>query len=74
MSAQMKAACFSEYDKLEQVVLCEPKYMTIVDTINETQKHYKKEGINIDVAMKQHRHFVSALKDQGSKSFAAPFE
>ncbi|MBN8200959.1 MULTISPECIES: dimethylarginine dimethylaminohydrolase family protein [Bacillaceae] len=65
MSGQQKAACFSEYDKLEQVVLCEPKYMTIVDTINETQKHYEKEGINIDTAMKQHRHFVSALKEQG---------
>ncbi|MBT2690309.1 dimethylarginine dimethylaminohydrolase family protein [Bacillus sp. ISL-47] len=65
MSLQNKAECFSEYDKLEQVVLCEPQYMTILDTINETQKHYKKEGIDIERAMKQHRHFVSALKEQG---------
>lgn len=65
MPEQNKAECFSEYDKLEQVILCEPKYMTIQDTINETQKHYKKEGINVDRAMKQHRHFVGALKDQG---------
>lgn len=65
MSGQNKAECFSEYDKLEQVVLCEPQYMTILDTINETQKHFKKEGINIDRAMKQHRHFVSALKENG---------
>lgn len=65
MSGQNKAECFSEYDKLEQVVLCEPQYMTILDTINETQKHFKKEGINIDRAMKQHGHFVSALKENG---------
>ncbi|WP_394141590.1 dimethylarginine dimethylaminohydrolase family protein [Cytobacillus oceanisediminis] len=65
MSGQNKAECFSEYDKLEQVVLCEPQYMSILDTINETQKHFKKEGINIDRAMKQHRHFVSALKENG---------
>lgn len=45
MSGQIKAACFSEYDKLEQVVVCEPKYMTIVDTINETQKHYEKKEL-----------------------------
>jgi N-dimethylarginine dimethylaminohydrolase len=65
MSGQNNAECFSEYDKLEQVVLCEPQYMTILDTINETQKHFKKEGINIDRAMKQHRYFVSALKENG---------
>lgn len=65
MSEQNIAACFSEYDTLEQVILCEPQYMTIVDTINETQKHYKKEGINIDLAMKQHGRFVSALRNQG---------
>ncbi|GLB58623.1 dimethylarginine dimethylaminohydrolase family protein [Cytobacillus sp. NCCP-133] len=72
MSERNIAACFSEYDKLEQVVLCEPQYMTIVDTINETQKHYKKEGIHIDLAMKQHRHFISALKDQGVEVVLLP--
>ncbi|WP_100407361.1 dimethylarginine dimethylaminohydrolase family protein [Bacillus solitudinis] len=57
-----KTYCNTEYDKLEQVVLCQPKYMTIKDLINETQKHFKNEGIHIELAMKQHNEFVKTLQ------------
>ncbi|MBU9722836.1 MULTISPECIES: dimethylarginine dimethylaminohydrolase family protein [Bacillaceae] len=57
--------CGSEYDKLERVILCEPKYMTIRDVINDTQKKFKDEGIHIEKAMEQHKNFVKALKKEG---------
>lgn len=58
-----KSYCMNEYDKLKRVVLCEPKYMMIRDVINDTQKHFKDEGIHIQKAMEQHSNFVQALKN-----------
>ncbi|MBP3950406.1 dimethylarginine dimethylaminohydrolase family protein [Bacillus suaedae] len=55
----------TEYATLEQVVLCEPKFMTIRDVINETQKKFKDEGIHIELAMRQHKEFVKQLKKHG---------
>ncbi|WP_409304529.1 dimethylarginine dimethylaminohydrolase family protein [Peribacillus sp. SCS-155] len=57
--------CYSEYDTLKKVVLCEPQYMTIREVINETQKHFKNENIHIEIAMEQHRNFVNVLKQHG---------
>ncbi|PLT33935.1 hypothetical protein CUU64_11700 [Bacillus sp. V5-8f] len=57
------AYCYSEYDQLKRVVLCQPQYMTIREVINETQEHFKDEGIHIETAMKQHENFVSVLKE-----------
>ncbi|MBU9713638.1 dimethylarginine dimethylaminohydrolase family protein [Evansella tamaricis] len=59
-----KSYCASEYDKLERVILCEPKYMTIREQINETQKHFKNEGLHIEKAMEQHKNFVNTLQSQ----------
>lgn len=55
----------SEYDVLQQVILCPPEYMTIRDVINETQKKFKDVGIHIKVAMEQHENFVETLRDHG---------
>ncbi|UOE92049.1 dimethylarginine dimethylaminohydrolase family protein [Alkalihalobacillus sp. LMS39] len=59
-----KTYCHSEYDVLKQVILCEPKYMTIREQINDTQKHFFKEGIDLELAAKQHKDFVKALKKE----------
>ena len=48
----------SEYDVLKRVILCQPQYMTIREVINETQDHFKHEGIDIDRALEQHAEFV----------------
>ncbi|MDF0727410.1 dimethylarginine dimethylaminohydrolase family protein [Cytobacillus sp. S13-E01] len=60
-----KSFCASEYGVLERVILCEPKHMTIRDVINETQKHFKNEGIHIKKAMEQHKQFVETLQEHG---------
>ncbi|TLS36807.1 dimethylarginine dimethylaminohydrolase family protein [Pseudalkalibacillus caeni] len=67
------AYCNSEYDSLQKVVLCEPHYMTIRDVINETQKQYKNEGINIDKAVEQHGRFVKELRSQGVEVVLLPY-
>lgn len=54
--------CNTEYEPLRDVFLCEPKHMTIVDVINETQKHFKDENINVEKAMAQHKQFVDTLR------------
>ncbi len=58
----MKTYCQSEYHQLQQVVLCEPKYMTIREVINDTQEKFKNEGIHVEIAMKQHHEFVRSLQ------------
>ncbi|USK68558.1 dimethylarginine dimethylaminohydrolase family protein [Peribacillus asahii] len=68
----MRANCFSEYDPLKQVILCEPQYMRIKDVINETQKHFEDEGIHIKTAMTQHANFVSALRKLGIEVILLP--
>ncbi|MBM7691228.1 N-dimethylarginine dimethylaminohydrolase [Peribacillus deserti] len=68
----MKAVCFSEYDLLKKVILCEPQYMRIKDVINETQKHFENEGIHIKTAMIQHQDFVAALKKLGIEVIILP--
>ncbi|MDI7742430.1 dimethylarginine dimethylaminohydrolase family protein [Lysinibacillus fusiformis] len=55
--------CKSEYDTLKRVILCQPQYMTIRQVINETQEHFKNEGIHIERALKQHDEFVNTLKN-----------
>ncbi|WP_174731891.1 dimethylarginine dimethylaminohydrolase family protein [Mesobacillus harenae] len=67
-----QASCFTEYDHLKSVILCEPEHMTIKDVINETQKKFKNEGIHIEKAMEQHGKFVEALKEQGIEVILLP--
>lgn len=57
-----KVYCMSEYDTLKRVLLCQPQYMTIRQVINETQEHFKNEGIHIERALEQHAEFVKTLK------------
>ncbi|MGO4886353.1 dimethylarginine dimethylaminohydrolase family protein [Anaerobacillus sp. MEB173] len=67
-----KTFCSSEYDKLKRVILCEPQYMTIKDMINETQKHFKDEGIHIKLAMEQHKQLVSTLRSHDVEVILLP--
>lgn len=57
--------CQSEYDPLRRVLLCPPRYMEIKDVINDVQKRYKDENIDVEKALHQHNEFVQALIDQG---------
>lgn len=59
------AWCRSEYDSLRFVLLCPPNYMEIKEVINDVQKRYQEENINVPVAMEQHRKFVEVLNEQG---------
>ena len=72
LKKKIKPFCSSEYDKLKLVVLCQPQFMTIKDTINETQKHFKDAGIHIELAMKQHYQLVSTLKSHGIEVILLP--
>jgi N-dimethylarginine dimethylaminohydrolase len=72
-TANTKTFCMSEYDVLKRVILCQPQYMTIRDVINETQKHFKNEGIHIERALEQHGEFVKTLKDHGVEVILLPY-
>nr|WP_139378379.1 dimethylarginine dimethylaminohydrolase family protein [Mesobacillus jeotgali] len=63
----------NEYDVLKKVILCQPQYMTIRDVINETQKHFKDEGIHIELALEQHSEFVNTLKNFGVEVILLPY-
>lgn len=68
-----KTFCMSEYDVLKRVIVCQPQYMTIREVINETQKHFKNEGIHIERALKQHGEFVRTLKDNDIDVIFLPY-
>ncbi len=61
----VSTGCKSEYDTLQKVVVCEPKYMEIQDVINEVQEKYKDENIDQSVALKQHEAFTEKLEAHG---------
>ncbi|MEH7885222.1 dimethylarginine dimethylaminohydrolase family protein [Bacillus sp. JJ1609] len=63
----------NEYDVLKKVILCQPQYMTIREVINETQKHFKDEGIHIERALEQHNNFVSTLRKIGVEVILLPY-
>ncbi|MCY8838186.1 dimethylarginine dimethylaminohydrolase family protein [Bacillus atrophaeus] len=67
-----KAACRNEYDVLQKVVLCSPEHMTIKDIINETQKHFEHDNINVSIAKKQHNHLIEALESQNIEVILLP--
>lgn len=68
-----KTYCLSEYAPLKRVILCQPQYMTIRDVINETQKHFKQEGIHIEKALEQHGEFVKVLQNHGVEVILLPY-
>ncbi|PFG04816.1 arginine deiminase family protein [Bacillus sp. es.034] len=62
-----KTNCTNEYGKLKKVVVVSPENMQINEIINETQKHFLKENIDIDKAVSQHKRFVDVLEKNGSE-------
>ncbi|NMH69062.1 hypothetical protein HF072_09705 [Bacillus sp. RO3] len=62
-----KAFCSNEYGKLKKVLVVSPENMQINEIINETQKYFQKENINIDKAVRQHDKFVETLRKNGSE-------
>lgn len=69
----LKTFCMSEYDVLKRVILCQPQYMTIREVINETQEHFKKEGIHIERALEQHAEFVRILQENNVDVILLPY-
>ncbi|MFC7686240.1 dimethylarginine dimethylaminohydrolase family protein [Ureibacillus sp. GCM10028918] len=68
-----KVFCKSEYDTLKRVIMCQPQYMTIRQVINETQEHFKDEGIHIERALEQHTNFVNMLKEYDIDVILLPY-
>ncbi|WP_172370374.1 dimethylarginine dimethylaminohydrolase family protein [Sporosarcina jiandibaonis] len=64
--------CRSEYDTLQRVIVCEPKYMEIQEVINEVQAHYKNENINKNIAKKQHEAFLDKLEEHDVEVIRLP--
>ncbi len=67
-----KIQCDSEYDTLRRVILCQPKFMAIEEVINDVQKKYESENINVELAMKQHEDFEKILKEHGVEVIKLP--
>ncbi|MCG7335256.1 dimethylarginine dimethylaminohydrolase family protein [Sporosarcina sp. ACRSM] len=64
--------CDTEYDTLRRVILCPPKFMAIEEVINDVQKKYEDENINVELAMKQHKEFERTLKEHGVEVIKLP--
>ncbi|WP_203249266.1 dimethylarginine dimethylaminohydrolase family protein [Sporosarcina beigongshangi] len=64
--------CDTEYDTLRRVILCQPKFMAIEEVINDVQKKYEDENINVELAMKQHEDFEAVLKENGVEVIKLP--
>ncbi|WP_110928999.1 dimethylarginine dimethylaminohydrolase family protein [Bacillus massiliglaciei] len=71
-SATTACSCRTEYGTLEKVIVCDPEHMKIRDIINETQKKYIKNNINITEALKQHNNFVAAMEKEGIEVIKLP--
>ncbi|QGX66381.1 hypothetical protein GPA07_13300 [Bacillus sp. ms-22] len=64
--------CMSEYDDLQEVLLCSPFYMEIKQIINETQKHFARENISQIKAIAQHKQLIQTLKDHHVRPILLP--
>lgn len=69
---EVSTGCWSEYDTLEKVIVCEPKYMEIQEVINDVQKKYEDENINKKIAQKQHEEFREKLTENGVEVIRLP--
>ncbi|UCZ51427.1 dimethylarginine dimethylaminohydrolase family protein [Bacillus shivajii] len=65
--------CYSEFDLLKRVILCQPQYMTMREVINETQEHFKDEGIHIERAVEQHNELVKTLRNHDVEVILLPY-
>ncbi len=64
--------CMSEYDDLQEVLLCSPIYMEIKQIINETQKHFARENISQMKAIAQHKQLIQTLQDHQVRPIMLP--
>lgn len=64
--------CMSEYDNLQEVLLCSPIYMEIKQIINETQKHFARENISQMKAIAQHKQLIQILKNHQVRPIMLP--
>ncbi len=64
--------CMSEYDDLQEVLLCSPIYMEIKQIINETQKHFARENISQMKAIAQHKQLIQSLKNHQVRPIMLP--
>ncbi|OUZ06278.1 dimethylarginine dimethylaminohydrolase family protein [Bacillus pumilus] len=64
--------CMSEYDDLQEVLLCSPIYMEIKQIINETQKHFARENISQMKAIAQHKQLIQTLKNHQVRPIMLP--
>lgn len=64
--------CNTEYETLLRVLICQPKFMAIDEVINDVQKKYEEENINVELAMKQHGEFERKLKQHGVEVIKLP--
>ncbi|PRS46255.1 hypothetical protein C6Y00_16260 [Bacillus sp. GBSC66] len=64
--------CMSEYDDLQEVLLCSPIYMEIKQIINDTQKHFARENISQMKAIAQHKQLIQTLKDHQVRPIMLP--
>ncbi|WP_367912536.1 dimethylarginine dimethylaminohydrolase family protein [Bacillus pumilus] len=64
--------CMSEYDDLQEVLLCSPIYMEIKQIINETQKQFARENISQMKAIAQHKQLIQTLKDHQVRPIMLP--
>ncbi|WP_342542076.1 dimethylarginine dimethylaminohydrolase family protein [Paenisporosarcina sp. FSL H8-0542] len=68
----IQTSCQSEYDTLRKVIVCEPQFMSIDEIINDVQKKYKDENINIERALNQHHDFVEKMRAEGVDVITLP--
>ena len=64
--------CRNEHDPLKLLAVCKPQFMTISNVINETQRVYIDENINVQKALKQHDHFCEVLRKNGIELVELP--
>ncbi|MFC4409718.1 dimethylarginine dimethylaminohydrolase family protein [Chungangia koreensis] len=69
---KQQIVCHTEYEALEKVIVCQPKYMEITEVINEVQEEYAEENINRLKAMEQHKAFTDALAENGVTVYMLP--
>lgn len=72
LEQDVSANCWSEYDKLEKVIVCEPTYMAIDEVINDVQKKYEDENIDQKIAQSQHEQFRKTLEKNGVEVITLP--
>ncbi|MFC4557272.1 dimethylarginine dimethylaminohydrolase family protein [Virgibacillus kekensis] len=72
IALRSKVNCDSEYSSLKKVLVVKPSFMRITKVINETQKHYMEDNINIPLALEQHGEFVRMLRSHGIQVLQLP--